>query len=409
MLDLPRGLNLPPGIVITAAVVAAGGSTLPAATYFAKATFINNFGETLATVESGALIVGAAQGIQVTAPILAAVPGAIKLRVYFGSNGAGSENQFQDSAVIPFTISAPGVPGIPPTRNTSFYPDIDGQRISAWTIYRWLNEALEAAAAVCGGIPDMTGFPSVSTQAMYETAGIWHKVDHLWFDGYGVELAGRDSLFYRNVVPGVVRSAVLQLSADRLVIELQPQPNRSGGVTTLNGAILSTDKVITLTDVSGFKLPFGMLQIGTPPTHEVISFSIISGNQLTGIIRGMGGTTPSDWASATPTAEANVRFSGLRVFNEIFFQQGDGAKNLPVPNGWRTPLIDFILAQFKQTTNNAQEAQRLMTNFNATLVATAKGNRVTVGPRQVGGPSAGGGSGGGFAGLGGLGGGVIVP
>lgn len=406
MLDLPRGLNLPAGVAITAAVVAAGGSTLPTGTYVVKGTFTNPWGETLATAELGALVVAANQGIQVTAPLISAVPGATGIRVYFGNNGAGSENQFLPTAALPFTISTPGNPGIPPTRNTSFYPDIDGQRISAWTIYRWFNEALEAAAAVCEGIPDMSGLPTIAGQAMYETAGIWNKVDHLWWDGYGLESAGRDSLFYRNVVPGTVRTAVVQISSDRLVIELQPQPNRGGGVTTLNGPVLATDKTIVLTDVSGFKLPFGMLQIGTPPLVEVISFSAISGATLTGIIRGMGGTTPLAWATLTPAAEANLRFAGLRVFSGAAYVPGQGAQNLPVPNGWRTPLIDFILSQFKQTTGNSQDAQRLLQNFTQTLKETAKGNKVTIGPRQVGGP---GGAGYDTYPSAGLGGRIIVP
>lgn len=383
--DLPRGL-FSSGVAAAAAVVAAGGSTLPTGTYYVKIAIVNSWGELLITNEVGPLVVGANQGIQVTAPAIATVPGATLVKAYFGIGSTG-ENQWASSATLPFTISAPGNPGVPNTRNTSFYPDSDGQRINAYSIYRWLNESLEEASKVVGGIPDSTGFPSINGNTSYQLNGLWNKLDHGWYDGYPFELGGRNSLFNRNKVAGYVSLGILQQISDRIIIELQPQPNRSGATTTLNGAFSATATSLTVNSVAGFLLPFGLLILGTPPSIEIVSYSTISGAVLSGIIRGYGGTAQQLWPDTTPVAEANVHLTGLRVFTNPTYAVGDSAKTLAIPGGWRTPLIDFMVARFRQAEGNSREAQRLMTNFNVTLQATARGNKLVAGPRQIGGPS----------------------
>ena len=389
MPDLPRGLLLPSGIVIAASVVA-GVNTLPLGSYYIKACFFNQWGQTLATQEAGPFVIAdAAHVIQITGPIISAVPSAIGINFYYGVS-PGGENQFLSTATLPFTISAPGNPGVVPTRNTSFYPDIDGQRISAFSIYRWLNEALEQASKVCGGIPDMTGLPTINTQTMYQVPGLWNKFDHGWWDGYIIELAGKDSLFYRNVVPGVTRVGVLQQVADKIIMELQPQPNRSGAATTIAAGmpVAATDTVINLTSTANFKLPFAMGMLGGPPPapYEIIAFSLVSGGQLTGCQRGMGGTQPAAWPDGSAAFECNLRLSGLRVFTNPTYFPGMGALNLPVPSGWRAPLIEYIVGKFREAQGNLQEARIKMTNFNTMLQASMLGNKLVAGPRQVGAP-----------------------
>lgn len=387
--DLPRTLAAT-GSTLSTSAVAVLGSTLPAATYFVVLTYINQWGETIASGGESTVIIGANQGIQINTPITVNfIPGATAVKVYYGLN-SGLENQWLSSTVAPFIISTPGNPGVPPTRNTSFYPDADGQRVSAYTIYSWLNEALEMASRVSGGIPDMTGLPTVAGNSSYVIPGLWNKLDHGWWDGYTFTLAGKDSLFYRNVVPGVPSMGVVQQVADRIVIELQPQPNRSAGITTIAGVVAATDTAITLTDISGFKLSFGMAQLGQNPT-EIISFSSMNGNTLIGCIRGLGGSIPAAYAGGGTiyAAEANLRISGLRTFNSPAYNVGNQATYLPIPGGWRSALIDFIVSKYREAEGNVQEAQRLSQSFTQTIKDILKGNKLVAGPRQVGFPGAG--------------------
>jgi hypothetical protein len=387
--DLPRGLAIPSNIVITAAQTAVP-SSLPPGQYYLIFCFTNQWGQTLGTAEAGPVTVDAAHSILVSGPLISACPGATGANVYYGP-GSGGECQFISITSLPVTISAPGIPAIPPTRNTSFYPDADGQRVSAYTVYRWLNTALEQASKIVGGIPDMTGIPTINEQAMYQIPGLWTKIDHGWWDGYAIALGGRDTLFYRNVVPGVVRIGVLQQAADKIIVELQPQPDRSGEVTTLANPALATDTTLTLTDVSGFKLPFGMLLLGAlGSSYEVCAFSTISGNVLGGVQRGLGGTVPQAWNAGLTASEANLRLAGLRIFNNPTYTVGMGALSLPIPAGWRDPLIDYLVGRFREATNNLQEYRSKMQSFERALKDYARGNKLVAGPRQIGTPGSGG-------------------
>lgn len=388
--DLPRGLSIPGTPAPTITVVASIGSTLPTGDYYLRLAWANRWGQVLSPTEFGPFTVGVDQGIQLAGIGIAFVPGATQVNIYFGLGPAG-EGQMLSTSTFAYVINQPGTPASLPNRNTSFYPDADGQRMSAFTLYRWLNEGLEEASKVCGGIPDMSGFPTENTQALYQLQGLWPKIDHLWFDGYICSVGGRDSLFYRNVVPGFSGVAVLQQAADKMIVELQPQPNRSGAATALAAPLSSTATTITVSSTADFKLPFGIAWIGDPTgaTFEIVAYSAISGATLTGCQRGLGGTVPTSFSGSETVREANVRFTGLRNFTNPTYFVGMSAATLPTPSGWRAPLIDYLVSKFREAQGNTQEAQRKMTSFNAFLQATARGNRQMMGPRQVGAPGSG--------------------
>lgn len=214
--DLPRAIPAAPIVTITTAIVTPTGATLPAGSYYIVLTFLNNWGETLASSEVGPIAITAGQGIQI-ATVSPLPAGTTSVKAYYGTVST-QENQFVQSSSIPFTISAPGIAGVPPTRNTTYYPDADGQRVSAFTLYQWLNKALDRASVLSNGIPDMTCLATVLNQTMYELIGRWAYFDHGWWDGYQITLGGRDTLFYRNVVPGVVRVGVLQQIYNSVII-----------------------------------------------------------------------------------------------------------------------------------------------------------------------------------------------
>lgn len=392
MTDLPSGLLGSPNVNSPGpapAVVAMPGSFLGPGTYWIKVTLTTAYGETFPSVEFGPFVIAANQGIQVTTIGWANVPSSV--RVYFTSTGpAGSENLYVTTP-IPLnsivtlivgdpTFSASVVTGYPPARNTAFLPDSDGRFVNAWTLYRWLNDALTTASLVCGGIPDVSGIQMVSGQGFYTMPGIWDKLENCWYDGFPVAFDARSGAFYRNVLSGITFIGILQTSSDRQIMELQPQPSRAGGVTTLSAGIGISDTTIPLTAISQFGLPLGMARIGT----EVISYGSISGNALKGCSRGLGGTQQSAWPSGTAITELNFRFGGLRLAQQARYKPGDSNITLQVPPGWSQPLTYYLASRFADAEQDDDGGEKALKRFVAFLKEYQKGTKQTGGPRQVG-------------------------
>src|ERR1700736_6822535 len=97
-----------PATTATGAAVVVGSSTLPAGTCACVVTQRNQWGETIASGETTGLVADATHGIQVTSPLQ---PGATTIRAYLTLPGgaAGTEQQFIESTVSPFTINRKSV------------------------------------------------------------------------------------------------------------------------------------------------------------------------------------------------------------------------------------------------------------------------------------------------------------
>lgn len=377
MPDLPR--TLPPPTGLAASVVASIGSTLPAGTYNLIFTFTNSWGETLPSASIGGLVVGGNQGIQITAPLFNTNPAATGCRVYFALANQ-PYIQYRPSSSLPFTISTPGLPGTPPARNTSFYPDSDGPFLSAYTLFDWLNDGLTVASYVCQGIPDMSGLQMVAGVGMYVMPGMWDKFENCWFDGFPVAFDARSGAFYRNTLSGITFIGILQTNSDRQIMEFQPQPSRGGGNTTLSAPIGLTDTTIPVTGLFQIGLPLGMVQVGT----EIISYSSLGPGGLIGCIRGMGGTQQQAWIAGTPVKELNFRFGGLRLTQQIKYGPGDSLVTLQVPPGWKPAIIDYLVGKFREAEQNSQGAGESLKKFTAFVKDYTRGTKQTAGPKQVG-------------------------
>jgi len=80
--------------------------------------------------------------------------------------------------------------------------------------------------------------------------------------------------------------------------------------TTLNGGVSDTDSTIALASVTGLQYP-GVLvidrvdanNVSTPVTREYISFTGISGSSITGVSRGLGGSTDQAHNSSAKVEE----------------------------------------------------------------------------------------------------------
>jgi hypothetical protein len=264
-----------------------------------------------------------------------------------------------------------------------------------------MKQALDwAAAKNNGGLPDFGAVGTVNGQPIYQMNGYWKKIDSAWFDGYPLGLLQKNNVFRRNPVPGYSGMLVVFQATDRLIVEAWPQPNRTSNQTTLASNIGLTDTVANLTSTANYVLGFGMTQIGT----EIVNFAGISGNQLTGLTRGMCGTTPAAQSSGVACTELNLMISGYRV--PAGYSVGSAASTFYLPPGWIEALTSYMLYKFRSAEQDEASAQRYLKEAEAKMKDLTS-NRIIAGPRQISpysaiGPEVG-------AGLGTAFGGVIIP
>lgn len=398
MTDLPQVMAPP---LIASLTPTAGPNSLPPATYFVIATQLNQWGESLGSTEAS-ITLGIANNIAVQIVGNAA---ATSVRIYFA---AASQAQVYylsfplANGLGTFNINAGGViTQSPPSLSTARLPDSDGAAVGAFTLYRWLNQALSwAASKNRGGLPDFGAVGTTAGQPNYVMPGYWKKIDNAWYDGEPIGLMSKSSVFRRSPVPGFSGLLTVFQATDRLMIEAWPQPNRTSNQTTLAAPMGPADTTATLTSTSAYALGFGMTLIGA----EIVNYARINGNTLTGLQRGMSGTIPASHLIGESATELNLMISGFRV--PATYSVGQAISTLYLPPGWDDALISYILYRFRKAEQDdkaaaacLQEATQKMSDLSV--------NRIIAGPRQItpygsSGPEV-------AAGLGSPFGGVIIP
>lgn len=393
--DLPQ--VLPSVILISATPTnAISGQFVPPTTFSVVVTVTTLWGESAPSNELVVNLVAPNNSIQLQLQIGAGqrnYPIIAGVNVYVGSAGKETIGYFfpgkGPADVITLDGTVTGTYQSPPTRSTAFLPDTNGRFVSVGTLYRWLNEALNVASYICKGIPDVSGIQMTSGQGLYTMPGIWDKLENCWYDGYPVAFDGRGGAFYRNVLSGITFICILQTSADRQIVELQPQPSRSGGSTTLSAPVGINDTSIPLTSSAQVGLALGMIQVGT----EIISYSTLTGGSATGCARGLGGTQQQAWIAGTVVKELNFRFGGLRLNQQVQYQPGQALVSLQVPPGWSPALIDYLVGRFREAEQNSQGKGESIKSFSSFLKDYLKGTKQVAGPRQIGGVGYGAGDG----------------
>lgn len=371
--DQPQTLPAP---TASFSVVTPASSTLATGNYLLVVTQRNNWGETLASAESTVQAVAGGQGIQVTSTLF---PTATTIRAYLTLPGgaAGSESQFVESTTSPFTISAnPTNAGTPPTRNTAYNPDTDGDSFSAATLFNWTNDALSLAATICGGLIDYCGVQTQAGQPMYIIPGKWISIPDIWYDGYPLAPDKAGNFFRRNAITASVLTQVATtLLSDRMMLEVWPQCARTGASTTLSAPMTASATTASLTSGGGFLLTNGMMQVDS----EVMAYN----GQFKNLIRGLNGTTAVAHSSGAPVLELNLFFHGWRQFSQNF-QPGQALTSIMIPDEWNPLMPIYGLARVKLAEQNISEYQALKKDFSDGLTAWFKTNKVSTGPKQIG-------------------------
>lgn len=78
--------------------------------------------------------------------------------------------------------------------------------------------------------------------------------------------------------------------------------------TTLTNGVTAVDSSIPVADISAFPDAPNLATIGTGTDAEVIRYNGITGNTLTGIERGFGGTTANAWETGAPICRAYTAY-----------------------------------------------------------------------------------------------------
>jgi hypothetical protein len=410
--DLPPTYG-PPTLLSATPAIDANGNFPNGVAVTVRATFLTKWGETLGSVAE--LTTAALSGGQNAVDcVVGPIPlEAAACRIYFSTAGIGTESLMQQfNNMIPSVVSQtfritysltinPTVSQSLPSRSTAYLPDMDGPAVGASSVYRWLNQALAwAAAKNRGGLPDFGGAGTTNAQPNYVLPGYWRKIDSAWFDGYPLGLLYKNNVFRRNPVPGFSGMLVVFQATDRLMVEAWPQPNRTSNQTTLSAPMLVTDTTATLTSVVAQVLGFGLYQIGS----EIVNYAAVTSNSLTGLQRGMCGTTPVAHSIGEACVELNLMIAGYRVPSK--YNVGQSGSTFFLPPGWDEALTFYLLYRFRKAEQDEPGAAAAYKE--ATEKISAQGaNRIIAGPRQISpfsaiGPEVG-------AGLGTAFGGVIIP
>src|SRR5437660_1761288 len=232
------------------------------------------WGETTVFPEQSFTIGGGLNSVSASVNIF---QGAISVRIYYGS-AAGQEFQYEQFSVVsnPVIGTLANIPisGAPPVRNSAFLPDTDGGFVSSYTMFRWLNDALKAAARITGGIQDTCGIASVSGMRRYVSPGQWLRFDQCFYDGWELDLGNKAETFRnRNLTANIAISLMVDAQSDTTRIELYWTPSRTSGKTTTSGTLLANDQNVNINPATGWLLADGFVQVGA----EIMSYSAITG------------------------------------------------------------------------------------------------------------------------------------
>lgn len=387
--DMPQVL-VPP--ILIAAVAGSSGSTLPDGNYLAVVTARSQWGETLPSSENNpAVVIGGGQPLQLDVQ----VPfGAAFIRIYYTAPGGltGTEQQYTDFAVtsaqwgsdVIFSVTAVGNPGIPPSLNRAWIPDTDGNLVSAAAIYGWLNDGLAMISRLTGGLLDYSGVPSVVGQPLYVVMGQWIEITSIWYDGYWMIGGDRGQFFRRNnITSQVLSSASISVINNTNVLEVYPQPARTAASTTLANPMAATDITATLASAAGFVLPFGFLQVD----NEQMAYATINGSQLTGLIRGLGGSAAVAHLGSAPVQELNIFWSGKRQLAPAY-APGQSQSALPTPSGWEVLLAQYIGGRAKMVEHDTATWDAFNKSMEMSIKNWGTSTRGVMRRRQIGGTGA---------------------
>jgi hypothetical protein len=270
-------------------------------------------------------------------------------------------------------------------------------------MFRWLNEGLNILSRKVGGIQDATGCRTVVGQPHYRLTQRWIRLTNIWFDGWELFKGRRADIFYRNAITAIGALSVTLRQAETSLVEVFPQPNRTGGASLTTSFIGPSDTSFTVDTAVSWLLPFGLARLSQPATNvtaggseEIIAYASARAGTFTGVIRSLGGTYAKGiyepagtgnvgvgWPIGSLVEELNLRIAGYRMANTYL----PGMANVPLylPDGWADVLPVYLEAKALSTQGDKGGAERAMKLFTSMGQELASANKPPLqGPIQIG-------------------------
>lgn len=236
-------------------------------------------------------------------------------------------------------------------------PAADGGLFRAQTLYRWLNDGVIAAAQKVGWIiNDWTALAVSQYIPHYVVDEKWHSIETVFLNGWQLGAAPESSVMWPNKVEasqGVAYS--IHNVTGQWSVRIYPAPSTADPTTTLNGSITASSTSIVVTSSTGF-LPYGFITIDS----ELIQYYNVSGNTLSGLVRGVGGTTAASHSNGATVAHKSLWIYGNRLPATV----SASTDVIELPLAFVQPLQDYVLARCRESENEFQEARGLMAGFN---------------------------------------------
>ena len=114
--------------------------------------------------------------------------------------------------------------------------------------------------------------------------------------------------------------------------------------TTLAVQISSSATQMTVADASVLPAAPNIAVLGSDSTAEIVSYAAKSGNVLTGLVRGLGGTTASVWEVDTIVARNITSFDHDRFITNIEALNTDKANAADIGNLAALDTLDYTSA-----------------------------------------------------------------
>lgn len=239
-------------------------------------------------------------------------------------------------------------------------PATDGAMFTAATLLRWLNDAMRIMAATAPVITDWGAIQSQTGQDVYTLPTTTMTVEQAWYDLLPLSRTAEIDDYFVTKIQG--RSWWFGPHSMHATPRLHvwPAADRTGAVTTLNGAINSSVTSVTLTSVTNF-MPMGFMQIES----ELLLYRNINTTTkvVSNLIRGQGGTVAASHNNGVTVTEYNIGYKCSRLPTPL----AAVTDTVEIPQALWPVLELYILAKVRETEQESQYAAQLRKEFDAAV------------------------------------------
>lgn len=235
-------------------------------------------------------------------------------------------------------------------------PSTDGGLFRAQSLYRWLNDGVKALVSKTDWVvEDWTAVSLTNHIPHYDLNSAWQSLDEVFLNGWRLGRAAEGYLMWpQKVETAQAVCYALHNVTDHWNLRFFPAPNITDPATTLTGSLTDAATTLTVGSATGF-LPYGFLLVDS----ELVQYYNVSGTTLTGVLRGIGGTTAVAHANNAPVTHCAGWIKGMRTPREI----AAATDLVEVPSSFQYPLQLYVLARCRQSENEFSEASSLMQQF----------------------------------------------